>query len=175
MLGDHDALLRNWKKNAARRENANFRFLRRLKMVDDPDEIDELARELHAEIFRRIDCTRCANCCKTMPPGLNDQDIERIAGQRSMTRQEFIDTFVQADPERPGRFLMKGIPCPFLAADDRCTIYEVRPECCRKFPHTDQEGFIWRSYQHTSNTLNCPAVYHIVQEMRKAMEGPTNP
>jgi Fe-S-cluster containining protein len=170
MLADHDALLANWKKNAARRENANFRFLRRLKMVDDPDEIDALAHELHAEVFGRIDCTRCANCCKTMPPGLNDQDIERIAARQNMTRQAFIDAFLQVDPESPAEFLMKTIPCPFLGADDRCTIYDVRPESCRRFPNTDQEGFIGRSYQHTANTLTCPAVYHIVQRMRQAME-----
>src|SRR5438876_5082102 len=105
-----------------------------------------------------------------MPPGLNDQDIERIAGQKNMTRQEFIDAYLQADREEPGKLMMRAIPCPFLGADDRCTIYEIRPESCRKFPHTDQEGFTGRSYLHTSNTLNCPAVYHIVKEMRNALE-----
>jgi Fe-S-cluster containining protein len=170
MLADHDALLRNWKQNAARRENANFRFLRRLKMVDDPDKIDALAHNLHEEVFGQIDCTRCANCCKTMRAGLNDQDIERIATQQHMSQQEFIDVFLHANPVRPGQFLMKALPCPFLGPDERCTIYDVRPESCRKFPHTDQEGFIGRSYQHTANTLNCPAVFHIVREMRKTLE-----
>jgi Fe-S-cluster containining protein len=174
MLADHDALLSDWKKNAARRKDTSFRFLRSLKMVADPEEIDELAQELHGEVFARIDCTRCANCCKTMPPGLNDEDIERIAAQQKMPRQEFIEAYLQAAPENPGRLLMTGIPCPFLGADDRCTIYDIRPESCRKFPHTDQEGFTCRSSQHTSNTLNCPAVYHIVQEMRKAMRGRKN-
>jgi uncharacterized protein len=81
MLADHDALLGEWKAQAARQEDANFRFLRSLKMVDDPEAIDQLAQALHAQIFDRIDCTRCANCCKTMAPGLNQQDIERIAAQ----------------------------------------------------------------------------------------------
>jgi len=28
--------------------------------------------------------------------------------------------------------------CPFLNAEERCSIYEARPECCRNFPqHKD--------------------------------------
>jgi len=61
---------------------------------------------------------------------------------------------------------MKETPCPFLGKDDRCTLYAIRPEACRDFPHTDKEGFIWRTYQHAANTLACPAVYYIVKHMR---------
>ncbi len=169
MLADHDALLRDWKRNAARREDVNYRFVRSLKMVDDPNEVDELARRLHQEVFARIDCTRCASCCKTMTVGLNDQDIERIAGRQEMTREEFIAAFLTVDPDNLRQFLIKTTPCPFLGEDDRCTIYDVRPESCRDFPHTDKEGFACRTHLHASNTLTCPAVYHIVEEMRKAL------
>lgn len=61
---------------------------------------------------------------------------------------------------------MKETPCPFLGEDDRCTIYDVRPEDCRHFPHTDKKHFTQRVYQHASNTQVCPAVYYIVEEMR---------
>jgi hypothetical protein len=91
MFARHDALIRDWKNNAHRRENANFRLLRSLKMADDPDEIDRSARRLHDEVFGRIDCTRCANCCKTVAPTLNEIDIQRIAGRQKLTPQEFID------------------------------------------------------------------------------------
>jgi Fe-S-cluster containining protein len=165
MPSDHDELLRDWKRNAVRREDANFRFLRSLKMVDDPDEVDELARELHADTFRRIDCTRCANCCKTIAPGLNDADIDRIAAHLGMAREAFSAAYLTFD-QLEGGHVMKAIPCPFLGEDDRCTIYDVRPKCCRTYPNTDQEGFTGRSHQHTANTLVCPAVYHIVKAMR---------
>src|SRR5262249_19776126 len=49
MLDDHDAILREWRENSARDEDANFRFLRSLKLVSDPERIDSLARELHQE------------------------------------------------------------------------------------------------------------------------------
>jgi Fe-S-cluster containining protein len=166
MNADHDALVREWQQNAARREDSNFRFLRSLKMADDPDAVDALARAAHAEVFSRIDCTRCANCCKTMPPGLTDDDIARIAASLDLTSADFIARYLTMD-RAEGGYLMKAVPCPFLGADDRCTIYEVRPADCRSYPNTDREGFSGRSYQHTSNTLTCPAVYHIVKEMRK--------
>ena len=78
MPDDHDAMLRDWRENAARDEDANFRFLRSLKLVSDPERIDALARELHADAFARIDCTRCANCCKTMRPAFTDEDIDKL-------------------------------------------------------------------------------------------------
>jgi Fe-S-cluster containining protein len=165
MPDDHDAILQDWRENAARDEDANFRFLRSLKMVADEDRIDTLARELHDDAFNRIDCTRCANCCKTMPPGLTGQDIERIAGHLGLSEEAFTAAYLVANPEEGG-YHMKETPCPFLGKDDRCTIYAIRPEACRDFPHTDKEGFTWRTYLHAANTLSCPAVYYIVKRMR---------
>jgi hypothetical protein len=86
MPDDHDAILQDWKANAAKNEHTNFRFQRSLKMVSNPKRIDILAAELHAEAFGLIDCTRCANCCKTIPPGVTDDDIGAIAVQRAIHR-----------------------------------------------------------------------------------------
>jgi Fe-S-cluster containining protein len=162
---EHDALVNDWRRNAARHEDRNFRFLRSLKMVSDPVRIDDLARALHQDAFGRIDCTRCANCCKTMQPGLTEEDVDRIAGHLGLGRDAFVATYLEPDPEEGGH-RTKTSPCPFLGGDDRCTIYEVRPQACREFPHTDKEGFIWRTYLHAANTLSCPAVYFIVKPMR---------
>jgi Fe-S-cluster containining protein len=166
MLIDHDAILQDWKKHAEKDEEANFRFLRSLKMVPNPDRIDALASELHADAFGRIDCTRCANCCKTMRPGVSAEDIERIAEHLGMSCEAFTAAYLEANQDKGG-YRIKAAPCPFLGSDDRCTIYEIRPENCREFPHTDKEGFIWRTYLHSANTLRCPAVYYIVEQMRK--------
>jgi Fe-S-cluster containining protein len=166
MPDDHDTMLRSWRENAARDEDTNFRFLRSLKMVSDPDRIDSLAREVHEETFARIDCTRCANCCKTKQPAFTDEDVTRIAAQLNLSEEEFVATYLETDPEEGGH-RTKAAPCPFLGGDDRCTIYEVRPRACREFPHTDKEGFTSRVYLHTNNTLSCPAVYHIVKGLRR--------
>ena len=166
MPDDHDAMLRSWRENAAREEDANFRFLRSLKLVPNPANIDSQARQLHEEVFARIDCTRCANCCKTMPPGFTNEDIERIAAHLGMSSEEFVAVYLEIDPLM-GDLQTKAVPCPFLGGDDRCTIYAVRPQACRDFPHTDKEGFRTRVYQHTANTLSCPAVYHLVKRLRR--------
>jgi Fe-S-cluster containining protein len=166
MPDDHDAMLRRWRENAAREEDANFRFLRSLKMVSDPDPIDSLARERHEEVFARIDCTRCANCCKTIQPGFTGADVERIAAHLGMSREAFVEAHLEIDPEEGGH-RTRRTPCPFLGEDDRCTIYAVRPEACREYPHTDKDGFTRRTYLHAANTLSCPAAYHVVKRLRR--------
>jgi Fe-S-cluster containining protein len=168
MPDDHDAMLRSWRENAARDEDANFRFLRGLKLVPSPGRIDSLARELHQDTFARIDCTRCANCCKTMQPGLTDEDIERIAAHLGVSQEELVAAHLEVDPEEGGQ-RTKVAPCPFLGGDDRCTIYEVRPQACRDFPRTDKEDFTSRTYLHTANTRSCPAVYHVVTRLRRRL------
>lgn len=166
----HDRMLQTWRENAVRKEDANFRFLRSLKMVSDPDHIDSLARELHEEVFSRIDCTRCANCCKTIQPGFTDEDIARIAAHLGMSEESFIAFYLEIDPEE-GDYRTRGTPCPFLGGDNRCTIYEVRPAACRDFPHTDKEEFTRRVYLHAANTLSCPAAYHVVRGLRRSLRG----
>lgn len=168
MPDDHDAMLKRWRENAARDEERNFRFLRSLKLVSDPDRIDSLAGELHEEVFASIDCTRCANCCKTIQPNFTEEDIDRIATHLGTSPQGLIAAHLEIDPEEGGH-RTRVTPCPFLGQDDRCTIYKVRPQACREFPHTDKDGFTRRVYQHTANTLSCPAAYHVVKQLRRRL------
>lgn len=168
MPDQHDELLQDWRDNAAMDEADNFRFVRSLKLVDSPGRVDARARELHAEVFAAIDCTRCANCCKTMKPGLIEADIRRIAKHLGLSRTAFVETYLEGDPE-DGGYRTRSLPCPFLGDDGRCGIYEVRPKACREFPHTNKKGFIWRTHMHAANTVNCPAVYHIVKRLRRRL------
>jgi uncharacterized protein len=85
-----------------------------------------------------------------------------------MSRTDFIAAYVTMDPDER-EYYTSALPCPFLGSDDCCTIYDVRPECCRTFPNTDKPGFIHRVYQHSSNTLTCSAVYHIVRRLRNEL------
>ncbi|MBI3408601.1 MAG: YkgJ family cysteine cluster protein [Planctomycetes bacterium] len=165
MPDQHDDILRDWRENAARNEDRNFRFLRSLRMAPSERRVDALAGALHQEAFAAIDCTRCANCCKTMKPALIEADLKRISRHLKLSREAFISTYLETDPEEGG-YRMRALPCPFLAGDGRCSIYEHRPKACREFPHTDKKGFSWRTYMHADNTLSCPGVYRIVQEMR---------
>jgi Fe-S-cluster containining protein len=85
-----------------------------------------------------------------------------------MTRDEFIATYLEEAEEGPG-YRTKTTPCPLLGEDNKCTIYDVRPETCRKYPYTDQEDFWSRTINHANNALVCPAVFQIVEEMKKGI------
>ena len=152
-----------WKQNAERNGERNLVFLRRLKRKDDRV-VDRVAHRLHEEAFSIIDCTRCANCCKTIHPQLTEADISRIAQYLGVDESTFSARFLEANDD--GRLRMKGLPCPFLGADNHCKIYEVRPTDCAEYPHTDKEGFVFRTYGVADNSLVCPAVFYIVEQLR---------
>src|SRR4051794_33196304 len=85
----HDALVADWKENAKDHDDENYLFLRSLKMRS-PKKVDRIALELHQEAFNIVDCTKCANCCRTLHPIITDEDIARIAPHLGMAEDEFI-------------------------------------------------------------------------------------
>src|SRR5262249_15326755 len=121
----HDALVSDWKANAKKHDEKNYLFLRRLKQRSSFKKVDRIALELHQEAFSIVDCTQCANCCRTMRIVVTDEDIPRIAGHLGMAPSEFIATYLERD-EEDGGHRMKTTPCPFLGDDNLCKIYEVR-------------------------------------------------
>jgi len=163
---DHESVVADWTENAKARDNENYHFLRSTKFRDYGFEPDELAGELHKQAFQIVDCTRCANCCKTMIVPFDADDIEPIAAHLNMPTAELIEKFLVADEEND-RYLAGQKPCPFLGDDNRCTIYEVRPTVCREYPHTDKEGFVFRTRGVANNALVCPAVFWLVEQMKR--------
>jgi Fe-S-cluster containining protein len=116
--------------------------------------------------FQIVDCTRCANCCKTMNIKFDDDDIERIAGHLNISVDEFIEAYLEAD-EDDGHYITRQQPCLFLGEDDRCMIYDIRPTVCREYPHTNKEGLVFRTMGVANNALACPAVFWIVEQMKR--------
>ena len=91
---------------------------------------------------------------------------ERIAGHLNIPTAEFVETHLEAE-EEDGSCKARQKPCPLLGDDDRCTIYDVRPTVCREYPHTDKEGLVFSTMGVANNALTCPAVFWIVEEMKK--------
>ena len=161
---DYDTVVEDWRRNAESQDDVNYEFLRSLKFQDYAFDPDELAAELHERAFQMVDCTRCANCCKTLDIKVTSTDAERIAQHLNMTTDAFLETYLATDEEGDHKFRQQ--PCPFLGADDRCGAYNVRPTDCRGYPFTDKEGFTFRAMGHASRALTCPAVFWIVEQMR---------
>jgi uncharacterized protein len=167
---DHDTIVADWRQNAQAHGEENYKFLRSMKIRDYDFDPDQVAGQLHQQAFQIVDCTRCANCCKTMTVTFEDADIERIASHQNMPTAEFIKTYLEPYQEE-GCYKARQQPCPFLGKDDRCTIYDVRPAVCREYPHTDKERFVFRTMGIASNTLVCPAVFWIVEQMKRRASG----
>ena len=89
---DDEAVVENLQQNAERHDEENYELLRSMKARDYGFDPNELAGELHEQAFQIVDCTRCANCCKTMDIKFDGEDIDRIAGHLNMPTAEFIET-----------------------------------------------------------------------------------
>ena len=163
----HDSLVADWQENAKGHDDDNYRFLRSLKMRS-PKKVDRIALELHEEAFSIVKCTKCANCCRTLHPIMTDKDITRIARHLEMAEDEFIAAYLERDEEEGG-YRIKASPCPFLGDDNLCKIYDVRPEKCRGYPFTDKADFIFRTITHANNAVVCPAVFYLVEKMKKRL------
>jgi Fe-S-cluster containining protein len=162
-----DEVIRQLPKLAQEKHNENKKFFGRLRKKP-PKDLDYIMQDLHETEFRRTDCLKCANCCKTTGPLFTNADIERIAKHFRMKPQKFIDQFLRVDEEND--YVLQSVPCTFLGPDNYCSIYGVRPKACREFPHTDRKKFQQISNLTLQNVAICPAAYNIVEEMKKLIK-----
>ena len=152
-------------KNKARKKLPETRkFFQRLKK-NSPKNIDLIVQSLHEEVFNKLNCLECANCCKILGPLLTDKDIARIATALKIRPSEFTSKLLFLDED--GDYVFKSMPCPFIAEDNYCTIYDIRPKACREYPHTEQPGFIKRLQLMEKNYLFCPAIYEIIEKLKQ--------
>jgi hypothetical protein len=130
-----------------------------------PSDLDERFHTLHEQVFAKTDCLGCANCCKTTSPIFRDVDVRRIANKLKVQEARFIQTYLRMDED--GDWVLKNSPCAFLGSDNKCGIYEFRPQACREYPHTDRRKMVQILDLTARNALMCPAVAEIVLELTK--------
>ncbi|HMU46773.1 MAG TPA: YkgJ family cysteine cluster protein [Chitinophagaceae bacterium] len=162
MAGD---LLKNWEKKSAERQKLYKQFLQRA----DKNTVLKQLPELHEEAFQKIDCLQCAGCCKNYSPRFKTPDIKRISKHLGMRESEFIETYLRVDED--GDFVVKSSPCPFLGADNYCSIYEQRPSDCQRFPYTDEDVIIKRKELTLKNSTFCPITYYVLEGLMKNRNG----
>lgn len=152
------------KDKSSDRKKANKKLFRKIRKIN-PSDLDRVIKNLHHEVFDRINCLECANCCKSISPFLIDKDIQRIAKYLKLKPSEFVSRYLKEDEE--GDFVFNNTPCSFLMSDNYCSIYEVRPRACREYPHTDRKRFIQILDLTLKNISVCPAVFEIVEELHE--------
>ena len=152
------------KRRARKVESETKTFFTRLKK-QKPKDLDFVMADLHDEVFDEVDCLDCANCCRSLGPRITDKDIVRIAKSLRIKGADVVEQYLRIDED--GDYVFKSMPCPFLAADNYCLIYDVRPKACREYPHTDRKKFHQLFNLTLKNTYTCPAVYEVVELLKK--------
>lgn len=127
--------------------------------------LDLVVHALHAKYSDAIDCLQCARCCKSLGPRIEDKDLERMAKALRMKTSDLMAKYFHIDED--GDRVFKSMPCPFLASDNYCTIYESRPKACREYPHTDRKRFFQIYHLSIKNAPTCPIVYEVLEEIAK--------
>lgn len=145
------------------RSTANKKYLTQLKK-QNPRAVDNAFHTVHQEVFEEINCLTCANCCKTTSPIFYAHDITRASRALRLRPSEFIERYLKIDEDND--YVLKSSPCSFLAADNRCTIYQDRPRACREYPHTDRKKMVQIMDLTYKNTMVCPAVFEIIERLQ---------
>jgi len=152
-------ILKNWEKKSAGNQKKYKQFLKRA----DKNKVLKVLPDLHEEAFSKIDCLQCANCCKNYSPRFKTPDIKRISKVLGLRESDFIEKYLLVDEE--GDFIVNTKPCPFLGADNFCSIYEDRPSDCRRFPYTDEDVIIKRKELTLKNSTFCPITYYVLEKL----------
>ena len=162
-----EQILKQLPKKAKEKHNEHKKFFAKLKRKT-PKHLDTIMSDLHDAEFKKTDCLQCANCCKTTSPIFTKKDIERISKAFRIKTRQFIDTYLHMDEDQD--YVLNTSPCTFLAADNSCNIYEVRPKACREYPHTDRKSFEKISDLTLKNVAICPATFNIVEALRAKLK-----
>ena len=164
-MGDH--FLEEYFAKAKEKQQEHKKFLEKFKKKP-PKNLDQKMEEIHDNVFNRIDCLSCANCCKTTGPLFTQKDIERLAHVFRLKPSQFIAKYLRIDEDND--YVLQQVPCPFLDSDNYCLVYEDRPKACREYPHTDRKKFYQINHLTLKNTLICPATYEVVEQMQKEIK-----
>ena len=154
-------ILHNWQKKSAESQKQYKQLLERA----NKNTVLKQLPQLHEEAFSKIDCLTCAACCKNYSPRFKTPDIKRISKHLGMKESVFIEHYLRLDED--GDYVVKTSPCPFLGADNFCSIYEERPSDCRRFPYTDEDVILKRKALTLKNSTFCPAVYYVLEKLKK--------
>ena len=146
------------------RDDENWDFRSWLK-ENAPDNIDGIVTALSRKYFALIDCTQCANCCRSLQTEFKKSELQAIAKTLGQSIEAFQKQCMSEGKVNP--------PCPMLNGK-LCSIYENRPEVCRSFPHLEQPKFTSRLISVIENVAICPIAFNAFEDL-KAQLGWTRP
>jgi len=159
--------LKKFRVLAAKKQKPLAAFLDKLDDIV-PEDMPKIVAQADAAMWQEVNCTSCANCCKTMTPTFTPTDVKRIAAHLSMTPKQFRDKWLKKE-EDTGDWVNTTQPCQFLK-NNLCSIYEVRPIDCAEFPHHNKKPFDAYNDTFRNNLVHCPATLNLVDKIKKVVE-----
>ncbi len=159
-----DQFLKSYRQKAYRNKNKLTAFLTAVVKQGDKS-IYPLVRKAEKFAWTKVDCTKCGNCCKTMTPTWKKPEVKKLAAHLGMTYQEFFDKWLYVE-ESTGDICNNSTPCQFLDGQSGlCTVYELRPHDCAKFPHLHRKDFFDQAELYAANLHRCPATYEAMKHL----------
>lgn len=137
-------------------DDENWEFRSWLKQ-NAPHDIDGVVKALSQKYFALIDCTQCANCCRSLETEFKKSELHTIAKTLGQSIEAFEKQFMTEGVVNP--------PCPMLDGK-LCSIYENRPEVCRSYPHLEQPHFTSRLMGVIDNVAVCPIAFNAYEELK---------
>lgn len=127
--------------------------------------VERRLRSIAEEVEEAIDCTQCANCCRSATVRLKDRDVPKLAKALRLSERKFLDRYGEMTEDEG--WILKRNPdgsCPFLAGN-LCTVYEVRPSTCEDFPHLVRGpgSLVARMWEMPDRACYCPIVYNTLE------------
>lgn len=153
------SFLNSWEKKSADSQKKYKRFL------ESPDvrKVMKVIEEFHEQAYEQVNCLNCAACCKNYSPRFKTPDIKRIAKHLKIKEGDFIESYLLLDEE--GDYVVRSKPCAFLGNDNACSIYDVRPSDCSRFPYTDEDVFVKRKNITIKNSTFCPIAVFVLEKL----------
>ena len=159
-------------KLAKEKEDENWDFRKFLKFYDElsDKELDKLVSRIAGKYESEIECIDCGRCCKKLKPTFSQQDQQRLADRLEMTVKQLREQHLEYDKsDDEPVWQMKDIPCPFQE-DNKCTVYEDRPQDCRGYPYLHELGFSGRTMGMIERTFTCPIVFNVMEELKMELK-----
>jgi uncharacterized protein len=118
----------------------------------------------------RFACTRCGHCCSggSGHVWIEEREIEALAQALGMRAQRFAERHLR---EVDGRLSLREVAneggrCALLIGKNTCSVYEARPEHCRRFPFW--ESVLADPAAFEAARATCPGIAVVVRDELRA-------
>lgn len=158
-------------KLAKEKKDENWKFRSFLKFYDDlsDEELDSLVFKIADEVSISVDCISCGRCCKELMPMFSQKDQQQLANRLAITVEQLRQKYLEYDNSTDeSGWRMRESPCLFQK-DNKCTVYDDRPENCRDYPYLHEPDFTCRTMGMIERTFTCPIVFRVMEELKEEL------